>query len=60
MLLFLRDLIKDILPLIEEEEKKAQARGGFEHGTTRLQGRRSNHFATTTAQVNKTYSQPSM
>ena len=32
----LRDLIKDILPLIEEEEKKTLAPGGFELGTSRL------------------------
>ena len=45
----MRDLIKDTLPLMEEEENKAQALGGFELGTSRLQGRRSNHFGTITA-----------
>ena len=50
----LRDLIKDTLLLIEEdedEEKKALAPGGFELGTSRLQGRCSSHFATTTASL---------
>ena len=48
--LLLRDLIKETLPLIEEGEKKALAPGGFELATSRLCGRCSNHFATTTAQ----------
>ena len=50
--LLLRGLIKDALPLIEEdeeEEKIALAPGGFELVTSRLRGRCSNHFAKTTA-----------
>ena len=46
----LRDLIKDTLPLIEDEEKKALATDGFELGTSRLVDRRSYHFATTVLQ----------
>ena len=41
------DLIKDNLPLIEEE-KKALATGGFELRPSRIRGRHSNHFATNT------------
>ena len=48
-----RDLIKDALQLMEEEEeKKALAPGGFKLGTSRLRGHHSNHFATTTALAN--------
>ena len=43
------DLIKDTLLLIEEEEKKALAPGGFKLGTSREWDRCPNHFATTTA-----------
>ena len=46
----MRDLIKDTLPLIEEE-KKALAPGGFELGTSRLRDHPSNHYATTTALI---------
>ena len=45
----LMDMIKDTLPLIEEEEKKALAPCGFDPGTFRLQNCRSNHFVNTTA-----------
>ena len=34
---------------MEEEENKAQAPDGFELGSSRLQGQRSNHFGTITA-----------
>ena len=44
------DLIKDILPWIEDKDK-ALAPGGFELRNSRLWYRRSNHFATTTAKV---------
>ena len=48
----LRNLIKDTLPLMEEEEVKITlAPGGFELGISRLRDRRSNQFATITAQV---------
>ena len=47
-----RDLIKDALQLMEEEEeKKALAPGGFKLGTSRLGDHRSNHFATATLKV---------
>ena len=46
----MRDLIKDVLPLIGEE-KKALAPGGVKLGTFRLRPRCCNHFATTTAQL---------
>ena len=35
--------------MVEEEEKKSLAPGGFELGTSRLRDRCSNHFATTIA-----------
>ena len=46
----LRDLIKDSLPLIDEE-KKALAHCGFDLGTSILRDCRSNHFITTTVRV---------
>ena len=52
----LRDLIKDTLPSIEEdeeEEKKNLAPGEFELGTSRLRGCCSNHIATTIAHLSQ-------
>ena len=46
----MKELIKDTLPLIEEE-KKALAPGGFKLSTFRLRDRRSNRYPTTTALI---------
>ena len=39
------------LEIAIDRRKKALAPGGFKLGTSRLRGRRSNHFATTTAHL---------
>ena len=36
--------------MLQEEEKKALAPGGFKHGTSRLRDSHSNRFATNTGQ----------